>query len=719
MKRILTLAILVLACSVMMAQNNSPYMNKGDKMIDKFNYEDALYFYQLALEAEGESPDITRRIARTYRKLGELQMSSDWYAKTLHMDDSNPEDMLFYAEALKCLQMYDEAMDWYIKYADINPHDLRAQSHVKDPEYFKDLQADSIKYRIKSLDLNTDKAAFGVCSYGDRYLFSSSGVNPDFEIDPNLEDENAFLDIYACQVDFNDEFILAEKISGNINSKYHDGPAFFDELTNTMFITRNNMQNGKPVRDKNGNVNLKIFSSQLYKGMWSPVEPLALNNDEYSTGHPCVTPDGTILVFVSNMPGGFGGTDLYMAKNIAGTWANPVNLGPTVNTEGDEMFPNFSDDGALYFASDGHAGLGGLDIFRSEPMASGWDNPKNLGFPINTNHDDFSILYNNGDESGYFASNRVKKGSDDIFFFSTLTLRDQIVAGTIESRLPGIQLAGEKIEVQFAHGGAPVYVTLDSDEAFEINVPAGDRITAYMTSDEFDSEQAVFSYKVMDEISDPYVNIGMHLAPMASMQASQVEQIEPSQSSALAQSDSKKLAEQTTRDMLMNLKDNVEEIESDDVNANSMDTDDGSSLTIPAEATAEINSGQRSLSTDMSNIYFVYDESYIGISAAGILDQIVVELNAKPTLNLEIDTHCDSRGTDDYNEQLSRDRAMSILKYLVWKGVSKDRLSLNWHGEEDLVNTCDDEVKCSSDEHQANRRAEFRISEENVAAITK
>lgn len=771
MKRILSLtAISLFLWGNLNAQDNNMLLSKGDKLTDKFKYEDALYFYETANSLEPNDPNITRRIASTYRKLGELQESKQWYQKTLEMDTSNPEDMLYYAEALKSLQQYDESIMWYAKYAGMVPEDSRAQSHISDPYYHIDLHLDSLKYRIKPLQINATAPAFGVCRFGEQYLFSSSGINPDYEIGSTEFMADPYLDIFVCEKDLNDEFILANKLEGEINSKYHDGPVFFDENYMEMFITRNNVRNGKPQRDENGNVNLKIVSSTLVGNEWTPVKELSVNSDEYSCGHPCLTEDGETMIFVSNMSGGIGGTDLYMSHRTPNGWSTPINLGDNINTEGDEMFPHVSENGTIYFASNGHAGLGGMDIFMSENIEGEFQHPVNLGYPINTNHDDFSILYDAGAHSGYFASNRGGKGSDDIYFFSTLKLLTQIVTGTIESDIEGVSYAGEKIEVKSFKKAESEFYTLDEYESFEIEVVAGDEIAIYMADIDLNIEKPVFKYKLEEQIEDPYQNVGDIVLPEELVVRSTAE---TEINEALAENDSQRKLEEAAaieeenapslrdqegipsteeaqnnvalaenhaenllvatqanieedqsalRDELLALKDSTNEMDGDEVSipeANNYD-DSGLNATMLTAQSPDgaFTESMIELQSQFANIYFPFDKDYIGLSAAPVLDKMADLMRENEAVVIEIDTHCDSRGTDGYNLGLSQRRAENVKRYLVWKGVGRNQIQLKWHGEGQLVNHCSNDIQCAPEDHQQNRRAEFRVVQENVTVMT-
>ena len=483
----------------------SPIEEKGDKALDNFELEDALYFYQMAHEKDDESARLTRKIARVFRQLGALEESSEWYARTLALDASNPEDMLYYAEALKILERYEEAIIWYKKYLFQKPSDSRAQSHVANTRYYRELLADSMRYEFKKLGVNTDRPAFGVCAMEGKMLFSASAVSPLFSADGNTGEDDPFLDVFMASIGDNMELTDVTSLEGDVNSRYHDGPVTFDPETREILVTRNNMKNGRPVRDKKGNVNLKIYASALAGGTWQKASELPFNSDEYSTGHPCVSSDGSLLYFVSNMDGGYGGTDIYVCERNGLEWGQPRNLGGTVNTEGDEMFPFATTENTLYFASNGHAGLGGLDIFTSTVEGAHWKTPHNLGAPINTNHDDFSLYFNPDSEDGYFTSNRAGKGSDDLYYFQNIALLETILAGAIQSPQAEQSLAGASIWID--RNGHRELSQLDQSQGFEILAQAGDHLEIGMVSGDF-LQEALLVIDVPMELDEAFTYIG-------------------------------------------------------------------------------------------------------------------------------------------------------------------------------------------------------------------
>ncbi|MFN8776734.1 MAG: OmpA family protein [Flavobacteriales bacterium] len=501
-------ALLVVLTTGLGAQVNVD-LEKGDKAFDQLQLDEALFFYENAYEQQGADPAITRRIANTYRRMGQLTVSAEWYRRTLDLDATNPDDMLYYAESLKSLEQYDEAIQWYERYITQRPEDKRAKSHLADKEYYLDMFADTARYDMKRLNINSSDPVIGICHLeGNRYLLSAINA-AQVENKSRKTNHLQYLDIYEVTLNESNELVNPVRLSGSVNSKYHDGPAYYSAVDQTLYFTRNNIRKGKPVLDKKGLANLKIYSALRKGNDWSGVGELKINSDDYSSAHACLSRDGQFMYFVSNRDGGFGGTDLYVAQKMGDQWTTPINLGPNVNTEGNEMFPMLATDGRLYFTSDGHAGLGGTDIFVSENASGTWLKPQNMGAPINSNYDDFTLLYDKESDVGFFCSNRSGRGNDDIFLYTHKPIDYTILAGSIVSTESGISLAGERIRIRSLTTGKIEEQVLSSDQKFFIPATPGDRIEVTMADGQrFDPNKVIFSSEIPKPVLDPMVPMG-------------------------------------------------------------------------------------------------------------------------------------------------------------------------------------------------------------------
>jgi len=361
-----------------------------------------------------------------YKKLGNsnyLSANYDvaifWYEKLHTFTDAEVEpDYLYrYALSLKSIQKYDEANSWMEKFRKANSQDTRGSLYAKNKEYLAEITIPSEQYTIENLSrLNSSESEFAP-SYFLKGLVFSTTRDLDTEVDYN---DFAYSNLYQTELTENGKSSGLERFSKEINTKANESSTAFSKDGKTVYFTRNNFDKNSFKRDKNGVSRLKIYSASFEGGTWKNVKELPFNNKNYSVAHPSLDSSGSKLYFVSDMPGGKGASDIYVVDILAnGDFGIPENLGASINTEGKETFPFISDSGVLYFASDGHPGLGGLDLFKID-LKNG-ETVTNLGTPINSSEDDFSIVMDTKEESGFFASNRKSgQGSDDIY---RLTLR--------------------------------------------------------------------------------------------------------------------------------------------------------------------------------------------------------------------------------------------------------------------------------------------------------
>ena len=683
-------------------------LEEGDYYFDTFNFPEAMQFYLEAYQGDSVNPYIARHIGLCMRKLGMPEESADYFFRALELTADTPEDMLYYAEALKSKADYAKAIFWYAQYAAERPDDKRAQKHILDTRYFQDLWADSLKYAIKRLAINTDKPSFGMCKFNDKYIFSSSGIRTSNLQQASEADAGMlYLDIYSCDLDDKGEAMDAELIEGNVNSTYHDGPAFYDGTRNTMFVTRNNIKRGKPVYDKSGTANLKVYSMAYIADGWAKAQDLPFNSDEFSVGHPCVNEQGNLMIFVSNMPGGYGGTDLYKVEMNGDEWGEPQNLGEKINTEGNEMFPFISYQGYLYFSSDGHAGLGGLDIFVSENNPFGFKEPNNIGFPINSPQDDFSIFYDQGAEAGYFSTNRT--GTDNIYRFDVVNFVQQIIAMGFENE-QGANLAGQNVTLRWLEAQTDSTITLDETGSFMFLADKGSNFEVYLGNKATESSEPIAVFSTDEILRDTFANLGkVSVSKEAFKKAQDLEKV-AQLIAASVERDSlgMELAGEDIREMLLHLRDETSFLsnsEFDDLT--SSDLIDGSELNrVVASQTEATKEKNRTLKAyELNNIYFGFD-SYALVSKeqtkVGELKKILAE---DPGVSVVIKAHTDLRGNDDYNLLLSMRRAQSIQKYLQKQGIDASRFKIAWVGEKEPLVNCSNK-DCSEEDHAQNRRAE-------------
>ncbi len=711
-----TLVVLaILFCSIgLHAQSNT---SRADKLFDKFNYAEALDEYFRLRQRDSLNVHINRQIGICFRKLGLIEQSTPWFEQVIGQNEAALSDKLHYAEGLKAAGDYERAVFWYRRYAKEMPGDRRAELHLADPGYYNQLLADSLRYELMHLDINTDNPSFGMGRFNGRFIFSSAGVK-DYSGNSDSRSELAYLDIYVCDLDRYGEAINVEPLTGAVNSNYHDGPACFDEAAQTMYITRNNMKGGRPVYDKSGTANLKIYSFSLENGKWFDAPELPFNSPEYSAGHPAVDPDGEYMIFVSNMPGGYGGTDLYISYRHSDGWSEPTNLGPEINTEGNEMFPFIGDQGNLYFSSDGHAGLGGMDLFitlaNETTGRMGFTKPRNLGAPINSRADDFSIYYDDNEEIGYFSSNRGGLGKDNLFRFNRKHFSYQVFAATLTAK-EQVTFSAKQIRLRSHTTGKDSLLRLDETGSFRAMVKAGERYEIFLGDQAANPEAPVMSFEIDEKLTETYRFGGVVMVEKVDLVAAEFLQ---ERSLAMPMFDLTAQTGSSIRDRLTDLRDEAKLLSDSEFDALSGSNllDDSELMQLLAalsEEAADLN--RQLLEERLNNLHFGFDSYTIRSSERSQITALAEILNAAPGVEVAIKAHTDSRGDENYNLLLSMRRAKSIQTALTERGVDEDRIRIAWVGSSELLVDCESQP-CSAKDHALNRRAEIVVLRADATA---
>jgi outer membrane protein OmpA-like peptidoglycan-associated protein len=337
--------------------------------------------------------------------------------------------------------------------------------------------AQEFNYTIKKIDVNTKYSDFGVTYFGENEaVFASTRTRKPVRTGLWETNRQPYLDLFKGTVSPDGDIVNVKPFSKKISTKYHESNVAFTKDLQVVYFSRNNYIKGKFTKDNRGRNLIQLYKAHVGKdGEWVDVEPMPFNDDNYQTGHPVLNKDETKLYFTSDMPGSIGSTDIFVVDiNDDGTYGVPKNLGPNVNTVRKEMFPYIDENDVLYFSSDGYReGKGGLDIYGvnlNDKLP-----PKNLGFPINSRKDDFSLVFRPGMREGHFSSNREEGiGDDDIYYFKEIVpLKlgcDQLVTGVVRDRVTKNLLPGAKVDLYNANGEVIETVIADSHAAFKFNV---------------------------------------------------------------------------------------------------------------------------------------------------------------------------------------------------------------------------------------------------------
>ncbi|MBS3992129.1 MAG: OmpA family protein [Bacteroidetes bacterium] len=308
---------------------------------------------------------------------------------------------------------------------------------------------DKYVYEIKNLQINSEFSDFGPSYFGEKLIYSSAKKGAGNTSGVWKDNKQPFLDLYQAQITDDGELTNESRLLDQINSKYHEGGVAVSNDLKTIYFTRNNYHNNRKLFDNSYTVNLGIYvSKQLENGQYSEPEPLFINNKNYSNSHPALSLDGKKLFFVSDMPGGYGKSDIYFIEIFKdGSYGKPINIGNKINTAGQESFPFIATDNVMYFSTDGRSGLGQFDIYQTKIAGDQFEEPKLLEAPINSPKDDFAFIIKNN--KGYFSSNREGgKGDDDLYFFEYKKLTcNEFVEGKVVETNSKAKLVGAKVEL--------------------------------------------------------------------------------------------------------------------------------------------------------------------------------------------------------------------------------------------------------------------------------
>jgi len=614
--------LLFIGNSFMVSAQNAK-QKKADRLFNDLAYIEAVEVYKELIEKDYNTTYNNQKLGDSYMKLSSPENAVFYYADALKASDITSEYYFKYAQALRGVKRYDESREWLQKYRDSN-----GKSAVVDEMLSKDISDFKIKekYILEKAAFNSDYSDFGAFEKdGKIYFVSARDEGSSRKSKIYSWNGEPFLDVYQLEAG------KVSPVPGDVNTMLHDGSLCITKDGKTMYFTRNNYLNnkkGKPDKDKINN--LKIYRASNVNGNWGNVVELPFNNDSYSVGHPALSPDEKTLYFTSDMPNGFGGTDIYKVE-ITGdnSYGTSVNLGNIINTGMDESFPFVTEENALFFSSNGHLGLGLMDIFKAD-LAKMPIEVENLGATVNSNMDDFAYFQKDQINTGYFASNRDT--SDDIYGFNLLK---------------PLMLKG-KVTDMVNQSPIPLATVRLMDE--------NDKQIAFLETDQEGNYQTEINRDTKYPIEAKHI----------------------------------KYQEKTGA-------------------VNSFNTDDKEELVYnialsPIEDVEYL--------AEIDNIYFDFDKSNIRADAAKELDKLVELMkNEYPELVIEIGSHTDIRGSNEYNEGLSQRRAKSTYDYLVSKGISPERIqAYKGYGETKPAIACD---RCTSKDHQLNRRSMFSVVKMN------
>ncbi|MBU2947304.1 OmpA family protein [Zobellia uliginosa] len=453
-------------------------ITKANEKYDEYSFSPAIDIYKKVLDRGYASADLLKKLGNSYYYNADYEDAANTYKRLVdeYPDEIGPEYYFRYAQTLKTLEDYEASKIVMAKFLEATSDDARATAYKDEEDYLNDIKRNSGRYNVSPFQYNSPYSEFAPSFYKEGLIFSSDRDTGNFARYRHTWNSKDFLDLYKVNADSVSQGTVI-KFGDHVNTRLHESTSTVSKDGNTLYFTRNNFKEGKYVKDESGVIRLKIFKARMVEGIWSEIQELPFNSNDYSVAHPTLSADGKMLYFASDMPGTLGESDIFrVAINDDETYGTPENLGPVINTEARETFPFVTSKDILYFSSDGHPGLGGLDIFATKVDNSRLDgNVMNVGEPVNGRMDDFTFIFNEETRKGYFASNRSEgRGADDIYaVLETKPLLidcEQAISGIVRDKISNEPLIGASVKVIDENNEEIMSAITDADGKYNLLV---------------------------------------------------------------------------------------------------------------------------------------------------------------------------------------------------------------------------------------------------------
>ena len=787
-KNIPSIIAFILFCATAGVAQSGALKRANDALRD-LDYITAISLYQQILQKE-DVAEAKVNLAECYRKINDTESAEYWYGQVVQLPNARSIHRLYYGMMLQANGKCDLAKVWLKQYIKEAPDDARGQYLAQACDLEEELMTKNRGfYVVSNMPFNSNLDDFSPTISGNNVIFASDRDQSGPVKRTSMWTGNPFAELYSVPFEISGihpgdfRYAPLAKFSKELNSKFHEAAVCVSPDGQTIYFTRNNFDDGKTGRSDEGLVKLKIYSAQIgKKGDWSNVTGLPFNSDEYSVAHPSLSADGQHLYFASNMPGGYGGMDLYVSELENGRWGPAFNLGPVVNTEGNEIFPYIDPNNRLYFSSNGHIGLGGLDIFYTTGDGRDkWNLPVNLGFPMNSNGDDFGITFGGDLTWGYFSSDRDGgAGRDDVYGFQKSASPVEIFVYDAQSKAPvsGAAVANSRTDLTLTTGpdGKIAFDMRYSDcadfsvgkKGYEPVVKKGctnDTSPGDITRIEIPLQKVTnFTLQgIVFDMTDGYPAEGARVMltnecgkpiPQAYITGADgrykfkldkdccytVKAVKDGFIAATASGNCTKSTDKNSA-----IKSNLSllpyrdgegfivgtpgETENKIPKFNALtglyENPDGTPASFDLQNGLVVRNGvlydngtpnkpekgtwERGAAGYLVHLYYDFNQSDVRPESRSELEKLAKTLQENADLQVEISSHTDSRGSDEYNLTLSQQHADAVVDWLAQHGIARERLIGRGYGETKPVNQCINGVPCTEQEYQLNRRTEFRI----------
>lgn len=705
-------------------------INSANKLFFKKLYMEAIPKYESVLKKDSSNADVLMNLGDCYRLTNNNKGQLNSYGKLVRSGKAEDIHKLYYGQALMEAGRYDEAK----KYVEDFKADSRGEKFAKAITNLQKFSKDADAYKIDTVPFNSNFDDFSAITFlENKVVFASSKTKTTWITRRHGWTGNNYCHMYMTEKDASGKYEKPAIFLEDFSTKFNDGPFCASKDGQTIFFTRNSTS--KKTKSLDGSQKLRIFQATIIKDDIQSLMDLKFNSNEYNCAHPAISADGKTLYFSSDMGGGQGGMDIWYCKlDAGGAWGTPVNMGDKVNTKGNEIFPSITADNILYFASNGHEGLGGLDIYESKIKDDKAGKVYNMGRPVNSEHDDFAYNLNADAKKGFLSSNRKTGGmNDDIYSVEVLrkVSRGKTVNFIIKNKetqealpLTTIKLntdsftTNEKGEFQFVLEEDVNYkMVIKKEKYFDIE----DSISTKSSTEEDEFTKTIELEKdpnltLLAGIYDAKTGDGIEGVKI------KIKDLAVSNDFELLKTEKngeyrKPLKGKKIGDKLLYLV----TIEKEGYVTKTTNF----TYEIKKEGEIQLNEllaltiGKVEVGMDLAKmidikpIYFDLGKSIIRKDAAIELDKVVAVMKEYPAMIIELGAHTDCRGGAAQNLKLSGARAKASAAYIVKQGIDKSRISGKGYGESKLLNSCACEGKvkpsCSEDEHAKNRRTEFII----------
>ncbi|MCH2045724.1 MAG: OmpA family protein [Saprospiraceae bacterium] len=731
--------ILLLLLSTFIVFAQSPEIEKANGFYERALYKEAIPLYEIALSKAEQPPEVIYRLAESYRLTNDPVKAEQWFAEVVKYPQYR-KHTFEYAQMLKTNRKYDQAIEYFLEYATIDQE--KGEHFAKSCRYAAG-KIDKRNYNFSVEELavvNSKSSDFAPAIYKEKLVFSSSrsvAIERDGE---TTWTNDAFNQHYILHKNYKDSLIV-KPLRNFIGKDINDAPVNYAERSNTVAITSNNFMDGiRHIAGSGLMMDIYLYDIISVREWDHKSEKFFVFNasvddkDPFSTGHPTFTKRGDAMYFTSNRPGGFGGYDIYVCYKTSRGWTKPKNLGYPVNTPGNEMSPFIDTRGRLYFSSDWHHGLGGMDIFTAERLSFGWGNIQNMGTGVNSPYDDLYYCFDADKKEGYFTSNRLTgTGNEDIYKVK----QEQLFA----SRKPSKMNVGEKLVLGkiYYESGQAVIENPNTEDFYQLLLVLTDnpklvvKINSFTDSRGTTDNNLRLSQRRAKSIMNFLVSKGINAKRVvydgygeAFPTNKCVDNVPCTQEEHAKNRRTEIFAIGTLgEDGNAIISYNAEPGKQGFIDAQTVALNDlanRNNKTNPRAKTTKYSSSKPTSrkpvrkshyaigdQIDIATINYAHGKSTIDEAKSPGLKELKEVLKNHPHIVLEIAAHTDATGSSSYNLNLSQKRADAIKKYLLGRGVSSSRLVAKGYGESKLLNRCKDGVKCSDAEHAANRRTEFKV----------